>query len=71
MNGEYYTSFLVCLRPNCYDVYQEGLPIGVLNNGVFNVHHHVMPNGDRIPAKIDNDMLNTIKFTIDQIQSTK
>lgn len=48
-----YESFLICFHEQHTDVYRNGLPIGIIRNGVFEVHEHTMPDGSKHPVKID------------------
>jgi hypothetical protein len=45
-----YCSFLICDHGEFQNVYVNGLPIGRVSMDRFEPHHHVMPNGDRIPV---------------------
>lgn len=48
-----YNSFLVCIRDTHVDVYQNGLPLGIVKDGVFQVHQRTLPDGTKQPVKID------------------
>lgn len=53
---EPYTSFLLCIRPSHTDVYCNGLPLGVIRAGLFEIQHNKMPDGTLVPVKIPEDL---------------
>lgn len=55
-----YTSFLVCFHEKHIDIYREGLPIGVVRDGRFEVHQHTMPDGSKHPVKVDTELLQRV-----------
>lgn len=63
-----YTSFLICFHGDITNVYQEGLPLGVIRDGKFEVHKHTMPNGDKIPVELDFVLLAKVSSVVDLIE---
>lgn len=51
MSAEY-QSFLICFHPGHTDVFRNGLPLGVVKDGVFQIHHHTRPDGAKMPVEI-------------------
>jgi hypothetical protein len=43
------TSFLICKHNDHTDLYRNGLPLGVIRNEQFELHHHTMPDGSKVP----------------------
>jgi hypothetical protein len=54
-----YVSFLICFR-NEAEVYRNGLPIGVVRNGVFEPHQHKLPDGSKRPVEVDVDLADRV-----------
>jgi hypothetical protein len=52
-----YTSFLICFHPDHTDIYHNGLPLGVIRDGVFRIHENTMPDGTKVPVKIPENLL--------------
>jgi len=49
-----YTSVLFCIRDNGTEIYQNGLPVGVVKNAFnFIPHGHELPDGTKKPVKVD------------------
>lgn len=48
-----YTSILFCIRDNGTEIYQNGLPVGMVKNVTFKPHSHELPDGTRKPVKVD------------------
>lgn len=51
-----YHSFLICFHESHIDVYENGLPIGVIRDGKFQIHEHVMPDGTKVPVEISDGL---------------
>lgn len=59
-----YTSFLVCIHDSIINLYVEGLPIGTIQNGKFQVHHLTLPDGTKKPVEINRELLDKIREII-------
>lgn len=55
-----YKSFLVCIHEKHADFYIEGLPIGLIRDGVFEAHQHTMPDGSKRKVKVDTKLLKNV-----------
>lgn len=53
--SEKYTSILICYHDDHTDIFRNGLPLGVIAGGKFNVHENVMPDGTRVPVEIRHE----------------
>ncbi len=47
-----YHSFLICFHPGHTDVFQNGLPLGVIKDNQFHVHQNTRPDGSKVPVEI-------------------
>lgn len=43
--SEQYESFLICFHGERAEVYNNGLPLGIVSNNKFTPHERIMPNG--------------------------
>lgn len=48
-----YTSFLICFHDGHTDIFRDGLPIGVIRDGRFDLHQQAMPDGTKQPISIE------------------
>lgn len=58
------TSFLICFHDDRANIYREGLPLGVLQGGVFVPHRHKLPNGSERPVTIDPDLVGAVQRVV-------
>lgn len=56
-----YSSFLICFHENSTDVYVNGLPIGVIRDGKFEIHK--LQTSKR-PVDIDQELLQRVHSAI-------
>lgn len=63
-----YHSFLICFHPGHTDVFRNGLPLGVVRNGVFHVHTNRMPDGTEVPVQIAPDTMHEVLRTVGLMQ---
>lgn len=64
-----YTSFLICFHNDHTEVYVEGLPQGIIRNGVFQVHEYVLPDGSRKPVVLNQETLNAVQAVLNRINT--
>lgn len=55
-----YSSFLVCFHEKHTDLYQNGLPLGVVRDGEFYVHNNIMPDGTRVPIDLPSELAKKV-----------
>jgi hypothetical protein len=63
-----YSSFLICFHPGHTDVYRNGLPLGVIRDGVFRIHETTMPNGSKVPVDIPEFLGSQVKQAMEQME---
>ncbi len=62
--SEKYDSFLICFHETQTDVYHNGLPMGLIREGRFEIHHRTLPDGGKYPVEIDADVLRRVGIAV-------
>lgn len=61
-------SFLVCIRDNLAEIYIDGLPVGIIINGVFSIHQNKLADGSKYNIDLDADLIKDVGEVIDLIK---
>ncbi len=63
-----YDSFLICFHKQHIDVYHNGMPLGVIRDGKFEVYKFTMPNGTKHPITITPKLLERVEEVIQKMK---
>jgi hypothetical protein len=58
-------SFLLCFHDGYVNVYQNGVPVGVVRDGRFEVHR----DGTNTPVRVDYETMTEVVSTVGVVQA--
>lgn len=62
-----YFSVLFCFHDTQTDVYLNGLPLGIIKGGKFEVHERTLADGSKQPIEIPKDALESVQTALDLV----